>query len=79
MNHTNENNLEKIKLQINLLKENLDNIDKTLNIQEEAINTLHENSKTLFVEAMTHENNSIKQIMKTAFSKGKVPGILFKK
>lgn len=78
MNNNSENNLEKIKTQISFLKEKLDNIDKTLNVQEEAINTLHENSKSLLLEAMTHENSSVKQIMKTAFTKGKIPDIFFK-
>lgn len=73
-------NLEKIRSQIDLLKERLDNIDKVLNVQEEAINLLQENTKSLFKEATVSYNStdSVEEIMKSVFFKGRLPKILNK-
>lgn len=76
-----ELSLEKIRSQIDQLKERLENIDKVLNVQEEAINLLHENTKALLQEATVSYNNtdSTEEIMKKFFSTGKLPKILYKK
>lgn len=73
-------NLEKIRFQIELLKERLDNIDKVLNVQEEAINLLQENTKSLFKEATVSYNStdSVEEIMKSVFFKGRLPKIFNK-
>ena len=73
-------NLEKIRTQIELLKLRLDNINKTLNFQEDILNMLTENTRLLLKKvAITSVNpNSTEEIMKKAFSKGRIPKILFK-
>ncbi|MBI3591653.1 MAG: hypothetical protein HY094_09800 [Candidatus Melainabacteria bacterium] len=74
-------NLKNIRTQIELLKERLDNIDKTLNTQEEVLDLLFEDSKSLLQEASIckQDNNNVVDIMKRAFTQGKLPKILFKK
>ncbi len=81
MSHkTTDSNLEKIRSQIELLKLRLENINKTLNFQEDILNMLTENTKLLLKEAtVTYSNpDSTCEIMRKAFSKGKIPKILFK-
>ena len=74
-------NLTTIRNQIDLLKQKLDNIDKTLELQEEILNLLEENSKSLIKDVLpTHRNTfSTDEVMKNAFSKHRFPKILFKK
>ncbi len=72
--------LDNIRTQIDLLKERLDNLDRVLNIQEGVLNSLNENTKFLYKEALVfnNSNNSVHEIMKKAFSSKKLPKILFK-
>ncbi len=79
-NITSNKNLNNIRTQIDLLKQRLEGIDKTLELQEEILDLLHENSKSLIKDAISHNRNSstADEIMKSAFSKGKLPKILFK-
>ena len=74
-----ENNFDKIKIQIDLLKKRLVNIDKTLNIQEEVLNTLNENTNSLLGDTQfpNKNTNSVQEVMKSAFPKRKIPRILF--
>lgn len=74
-------NLINIRNQIDLLKQKLDNIDKTLGLQEEALDLLEENSKSLIKDILPIHRNifSTDEVMKNAFSKHKLPRILFKK
>ena len=78
INNNFENTKNEIRIQIDLLKNRLDNINNILNIQEEAINELVENTKTLLKEAVVPSTSasSIQEIMKKAFSKGRLPNIL---
>ena len=80
LNKTTDGNLEKIRTQLKLLKLRLDNISKTLNFQEDILNMLTENTQLLMKEvtAIPINSNSTEEIMRTAFSKGKIPKILFK-
>ena len=74
-------NLEKIRIQIELLKQRLDNIDRTLDLQEEVLDVLDENSKSLLQDALNknQQGNSVNEIMKSAFTRGNIPKILSKK
>ena len=71
-----------IRTQLDLLKQRLDNIDRVLNIQEEVLNLLNENTKFLYKEAMAfnnvNNNTPTYEIMRNAFSGRKIPKILFK-
>lgn len=71
---------ENIRVQIELLKNKLDNIEETLNIQEEVLDLLSRKSKSLFEDAI-RETRTFNQedIMRKAFTKGRIPKILFKK
>ena len=71
----------KIRTQIELLKDRLNNIDKTLEVQEEVLDLLYENSKSLLHDALytDDESISVNEIMKRAFSGRTLPKILFKK
>ena len=73
-----EINIENIKTQIDLLKQSLENIGKTLDLQENTLNILHEDRKTILCEVLAKNTsgNSIEEIMKNALSKGKIPKIL---
>ena len=77
---TSNKNLNNIRNQIDLLKQKLDGIDKTLELQEEVLDILQENSKSLIRDALSPNKGSysVDEIMKSAFSKGKLPKILFK-
>lgn len=71
--------LNKIKAQIQILKQRFDSMEQTLNIQEEILNLLSEQAKTLCKEAAYNKDSySVEKIMKRAFSKGTFPKILFK-
>lgn len=74
-------NLKNIKVQIEVLKQRLENIDKTLEVQEEVLDILQENSRTLLHDTLGHwkDKVSVERIMKDAMPKGKIPKILFKK
>ena len=78
---TTNKNLATIRSQIDLLKQKLDSIDKTLELQGEVINLLEENSKSLIKDVLPgHKNTfSTDEVMKNAFSKHRLPRILFKK
>ena len=80
LNKTTDGNLEKIRTQLELLKLRLDNISKTLNFQEDILNILTENTRLLMKEVTTIPVNSssTEEIMRKAFSKGRIPKILFK-
>lgn len=79
-NKNQKDNFEKIKMQLDLLKQRLNNIDITLNIQEEILGAVTQNTKILFEEALVPvSGESVEEIMKKALPKGKLPKILFKK
>ena len=76
-NNNGEKNLEKIKVQIELLKKRINNMDRTLVIQEKVIDLIDEKSKTLLKEAQFSDiNMSVEQIMKSAFKGKSLPKIL---
>ena len=78
LENTNKN-VENIRKQIDHLKVRLNNIDKNLDTQQEALDILYENSKTLLNEAFNFKNKvSVEEIMKRVFSEGKMPKIMFK-
>lgn len=74
------NNFENISDQVKQLKLRLDNLDKTLTLQEEILDTLFENTNSLLNEALLSNKSadSVQEIMKGAFSKGVLPKILQK-
>ena len=77
MTDNSEKNLEKIKVQIELLKKRINNMDKTLVTQEKAIDLIDEKSKALLREAQfSNINMSVEQIMKNACPGKKLPKIL---
>ena len=72
-----ENNLEKIRVQIELLKKRINNMDRTLTLQEKTIDLIDEKSRALLREAQFSDiNMSVEQIMKNAFSGRTIPKIL---
>ena len=76
-NNNKEKNLEKIRIQVELLKTRINNMDKTLILQEKAIDLIDEKSKTLLREAQFSSLNlSTEQIMKNAFKSKTLPKIL---
>ena len=76
-NNNKEKNLEKIRVQIELLKKRINNMDKTLTLQEKAIDLIDEKSKALLREArFTNINTSVEQIMKNTFKSKTLPKIL---
>lgn len=70
------NNLENIRIQINLIKERLNFIDKTLVVQEKLISDLSENTKSLLKDALGSGENTVTQIMAKQFRGKQLPGIL---
>ena len=71
---------ENIRVQIELLKNKLDNIEETLNVQEEVLDLLYRKSKSLFEDAIKETRTfSQEDIIRRAFTKGRIPKILFKK
>ena len=76
-NKNTESNLEKIRVQIELLKKQINNMDRTLTIQEKAIDLIDEKSKILLKEAQfSNINISAEQIMKNTFSGKPLPKTL---
>ena len=76
-NNSGEKNLEKIRVQIELLKKRITNMDRTLVLQEKAIDLIDEKSKALLREAQFSDINlSVEQIMKNAFKGKALPKIL---
>ena len=76
-NNNSEKNLERIRVQIELLKKRINNMDRTLDIQEKAIDLIDEKSKALLREAQfSNINMSVEQIMKNAFKGKTLPKIL---
>ena len=73
--------IDEIKTQLELLKKRLDNIDKILNIQEETLDLLCENTEALFNDALRPSKNEIspEEIMRNAFKSKRLPKILFAK
>lgn len=79
LNKNTDKNLEKIRVQIELLKKRIHNMDRTLTVQEKAIDLIDEKSKTLLKDAQLGSKDiSIEEIMKNAFSGKTMPSILFK-
>lgn len=77
LNNNRENNLEKIRIQIEILKKRINNMDKTLTLQEQTIDLIEEKSKDLMKEAsLSTVSMSVEEIMKNAFSGKKLPKIL---
>ena len=74
----NENkNFERIRLEIDLVKQRFENIDHILKAQEEMLNHLAENTRSLLKDIFSsNKDNSIEGIMKRAFSNKQVPKIL---
>lgn len=73
------NKFEDIKKQINIIKAKLENIDKTLNIQEKTLDLIQENSRSLLSEAISNKKEAnLEEIMKSVFKENKLPKILFK-
>ena len=76
-NSNREKNLEKIRVQIELLKKRINNMDRTLLLQEKAIDLIDEKSKALLKEAeFSNLNLPVEQIMKNAFKGKALPKIL---
>ena len=75
---TPKSNYNEIKTQIEDLKTRLEKIGRLLNLQEESVNLLTENTKSLFKDTMAPNNNSIQEIMRKSLSRGKLPNILSK-
>ena len=74
-----KNNFDKLKTQIELLKQRLSNMDKILNIQEDILDVTCKNTESLFKDALIPKKVSeVNDIMKNVFSKGTIPKILFK-
>ena len=73
-------NFEKIRTQIEFLKQRLNNLDKVLVIQEEVLNLINENTKSLLKDSLIPEKvcSSADEIMKNVFSKKAPPKILFR-
>ncbi len=72
-----DRNLEKIRIQIELLKKRIQNMDKTLSTQERTIDLIDEKSKNLFREAqLTNTDLSVEEIMKKAFPGKTLPKFL---
>jgi predicted nucleic-acid-binding protein len=79
MSPTTKMNTESIRVQIELLKNKLDSIEETLNVQEEALDLLYKKSKCLFEDAIKETQTcSQENIMRKAFTNGRIPKILFK-
>ena len=78
-NKTHTRNLDGMRMQLELLKKRLDNMDSVLNIQEKMIDILSESTKE-FPSTFKKDDNSTEQmqIMRNAFSNKKLPKILFK-
>ena len=80
MTNNTDKNLEKIRVQIELLKKRIHNMDRTLSVQENAIDLIDEKSKALLREAQfSNIDLSVEQIMKNAFKGKTLPKVLFKK
>jgi t-SNARE complex subunit (syntaxin) len=72
-----ENNLEKIRAQIELLKARINNMDRTLILQEKTIDLIDKKSRDLLKETQfSNTNTSVEQIMKNAFKSKALPKIL---
>ena len=77
MINNSDKNLEKIRVQIELLKKRINNMDRTLTVQEKAIDLIDENTKDLLKEAQFSSlDMSVEQIMKNAFRNKTLPKIL---
>ena len=78
-NNNKETNLDKIRVQIELLKKRITNMDRTLDLQEKAIDLIDEKSKTLLREVQfSNITMPVEQIMKNAFSSKTLPKVLFR-
>ena len=76
-NNNGEESLERIREQIELLKKRINTMDRTLAIQEKAIDLIDEKAKALLKESQfSNINMSVEQIMKNAFSSKTLPKIL---
>ena len=76
-NNNGEKNLEKIRVQIELLKKRINNMDRTLDLQEKTIDLIDEKSKALLREVQfSNITMPVEQIMKNAFSDKTLPKIL---
>lgn len=73
-------NIEKIKLEIELLKRHLDKVENTLYSHEQFIDLATKHVESLLSEVLynTINKDPLENIMKRAFSKGKIPNILLK-
>ncbi len=79
INNNKEKKLETIRVQIELLKKRINNMDQTLILQEKAIDLIDEKSKALLREAeFSNLNLPLEQIMKNAFKSKTLPKILYK-
>lgn len=75
------NNLfHKIRQDLELIKLRLDNAEKTLIVQEELLDELSQNTKSLLKEAfgLKERANLEEEIIRRQFPKGRLPRILFK-
>ena len=72
-----DENFERIKLEIDLLKQRFENLDHILRTQEEMVNHLAENTKSLLKDIfISKKDGSMEEIMKNAFSTKQMPKIL---
>ena len=72
-----DKNFERIRLEIDLVKQRFENLDHILRTQEEMLNHLADNTKSLLKDIFSSKkDNSIEEIMKKAFSNKQVPKIL---
>ena len=70
----------KIRHELESIKLRLDNAEKTLIVQEELLDELNQNTKSLLKEAfgLKETTNLQEEIIRRQFSKGRLPKILFK-
>lgn len=70
----------KIRQELESIKLRLDNAEKTLIVQEELLDELNQNTKSLLKEAfgLKETTNLQEEIIRRQFPKGRLPKILFK-
>ena len=81
MKSQNPKNFEdNLRTQITILKQRLENIGSTINVQEQILDILTENTKSLLKEAVpvSKSGDSVEEIIKRAFTGGKLPKSLSK-
>lgn len=70
--------LEEIRIELTNLKKRLDDVESILTSQEELLDLLSENTKYLLTDALGTKSFSEEDVMKMAFTSGKLPRLLKK-